>query len=103
MITLGPFIITSTHPDTPDEKFRHTGYSMEIVCDDTLFQLPIYRDSSHINGDHATFSDFYFPEPENGWPVEFTFRWFHDKPLSTDDLSPFHLCWSKSSINCGQE
>lgn len=80
MITLGPFIIASTHPDTPDGKFRHAGFSMEIVCDDILFQLPIYRDASHMNGDYATFSDLYFPEPENGWPVEFTYRWIHDKP-----------------------
>lgn len=80
MLTLGPFIIPSTHPDTPDGKFRHTGFSMEIVCDDIHFQLPIYKDASHMEGAYSTFSDFYFPEPENGWPVDFTFRWIHDKP-----------------------
>lgn len=82
MITLGPFIIKSNHRDTPDGRFRHTGFSMEIFCNDILFQLPIYKDASHMNGDHVTFADFYFPEPENGWPVDFTFRWIHDKPTS---------------------
>jgi hypothetical protein len=81
MITLGPFIIRSTHPDTPDGKFLHTGCSMEIFCDGILFQLPIYKDVAHMDGAYACFSDFYFPEPENGWPVDFTFRgWIHDKP-----------------------
>jgi len=80
MITLGPFIIPSTHSDTADGKFRHTGFSMELVCDGMLFQLPIYKDASHMNGDYATFDEFYCPEPETGWPVEFTFRWIHDKP-----------------------
>lgn len=80
MISLGPFLIPSSHPDTPDGKFRHTGFSMELVCDGILFQLPIYKDASHMDGQYATFDEFYFPEPENGWPVEFTFRWMHDKP-----------------------
>lgn len=79
MIPLGPFLIASSHPDTPDGKFRHTGFSMELVCDGLLFQLPIYKDVSHVDGAQATFSDFYFPEPENGWPVDFTFRGIHDK------------------------
>jgi hypothetical protein len=80
MVTLGPFLIKSTHPDTPDGKFRHTGFRMELVCDDLLFELPIFKDVAHVDGAQATFSDFYFPEPENGWPVEFIFRWIHDKP-----------------------
>lgn len=33
-----------------------------------------------MDGAYSTFSDFYFPEPEDGWPVEFTFHWIHDKP-----------------------
>lgn len=80
MITLGPYLIKSTHSDTPDGKFRHTGFSMELVCDDLLFELPIFKNVSHLDGAQATFSDFYFPEPEDGWPVEFIFRWIHDKP-----------------------
>ncbi len=80
MISLGPFLIPSSHPDTPDGKFRHAGFSMELVCNGILFQLPIYKDASHMGGQYATFDEFYFPEPENSWPVEFTFRWIHDKP-----------------------
>lgn len=78
MIPLGPFLIASTHPDTPDGKFRHTGFSMELVCEDVLFQLPIYKDASHMDGQFVTFDEFYFPEPENRWPVEF------------NDLPPSH-------------
>jgi hypothetical protein len=53
MISLGPFLIPSSHPDPPDGKFRHTGFSMELVCDGILFQLPIYKDVSHMNGQYA--------------------------------------------------
>lgn len=80
MITIGPFIIPSTHPDTPDGCFRHTGFSMELVCDGLLFELPIYKNASHLNGQFASFDDFYFPEPEDGWPVDFVFKGIHDKP-----------------------
>lgn len=80
MITIGPFVIPSAHPDTPDQCFRHTGFSMELVCDGLLFELPIYKDASHMDGQFVTFDEFYFPEPENGWPVEFMYKWIHDKP-----------------------
>jgi hypothetical protein len=80
MIPLGPFLITSTHPDTPDGYFLHTGFSMELVCDGMLFQLPIYKDASPVAVGRATFADFYFPEPEDGWPVEINLRGFHEKP-----------------------
>ena len=82
MIVLGPFLIPSKHPDFEAEGFTHTGYSMEMVFDDTHHLLPIYRDSSYLGCKLSPLDDFCFPEPNTGWPVEFSFRGFHDKPTA---------------------
>lgn len=85
-IILGPFITPCEAPDLSDEAFSHTGYGMELVVDGLHHMLPIYRDAAHQDGRYAAFGDFYFPEPEIGWPVEFIFRGFHEKLTSTGRL-----------------
>lgn len=79
MIVFGPFLTLSEHPDLIIDGFAHTGYSMELVADGEHHMLPIYRDVSHLNGQYASFDDFYFPEPRHGWPVDFRFRGIHEK------------------------
>lgn len=83
MITLGPFLTRSEHQDSHIDNFAHTGYSMELVFDDTHHLIPIYRDVSHLNGQYASFDDFYFPEPHHGWPVDFMYRFVHEKHAHT--------------------
>ena len=92
MIAFGPFLTRSENPDIHIEGFSHTGYSMELVVDGEHHLLPIYREASYMNGLYASFKDFYFPEPEIGWPVEFTYRGLHEKCTSSRKLvsiSPF--------------
>jgi len=79
MITIGPFLTRSEHPDHIVDGFAHTGYSMELVAVGEHYLLPIYRDVSHLNGQYASFDDFYFLEPNHGWPVDFKFRCVHEK------------------------
>jgi hypothetical protein len=52
---------------------------MELVAVGEHYLLPIYRDVSHLNGQYASFDDFYFLEPDHGWPVDFKFRCVHEK------------------------
>jgi hypothetical protein len=82
MIVFGPFLTRSEHPDYDAEGFMHTGYSMEMVVDDTHHLLPIYRDESYLGCKLSPLDDYCFPEPPMGWPVEFTFLGFHDKPMN---------------------
>lgn len=86
MIAFGPFLTRSEPPDFCGEKFAYTGYSMEMVVDSELYMLPIYRDVSHLNGQYASFDDFYFPEPRHGWPVDFKYRWVHERQTHSDLL-----------------
>lgn len=79
MIAFGPFLTRSEHPDLHIERFAHTGYSMELVVDGEHHLLPIYRDVSHLNGQYASFDDFYFPEPHHGWPVACNYRCVHER------------------------
>jgi hypothetical protein len=81
MIAFGPFLTKSEHPDFTGDGFAHTGYSMEMVVDGDHHILPIYQDATQLSGQFAPFNDFYFPEPQVGWPVEFTYRGFHEKPI----------------------
>lgn len=86
MITIGPFLTRSEHPNLCGDKFAHTGYSMEIVCDGELYTLPIYKDVSHMGGQYASFDDFYFPESQSGWPVDFRFRCVHERQTNSGQL-----------------
>jgi hypothetical protein len=79
MIVFGPFLTRSEHPDLITDGFAHTAYGMELVADGEHHLLRIYRDVSHLNGQYASFDDFYFPEPNHGWPVDFKFRCVHEK------------------------
>lgn len=79
MIVFGPFLTRSEHPDFLADELAHTGYSMELVAYDEHHMLPIYRNISHLNGQYASFDDFYFLEPHNGWPVDFRFQSVHEK------------------------
>ena len=93
MIVFGPFLTRSEpRPDYHEEGFTHTGYSLEMVVDDTHHLLPIYRDESHLGCKLSPLDDYCLHEPAMGWPVEFTFRGFHDKPISHGrmvSISPF--------------
>lgn len=83
MIAFGPFLTRSEQPDLQIERFTHTGYSMELVVDGEHHLTPIYRDVSHMNGQYSSFDDFYFPEPQHGWPVDFRFRGIHERHAHT--------------------
>jgi hypothetical protein len=83
MIAFGPFLTRSEHQDLTVDGFAHTGYSMELVVDGEHHMLPIYRDVSHLNGQYASFDDFYFAEPHHGWPVDFRFRGVHERHAHT--------------------
>lgn len=83
MIVFGPFLTRSEHPDLHFERFAHTGFSMELVADGEHHMIPIYRDVSHMDGEYASFDDFYFPEPQHGWPVDFTLRCVHERQTGT--------------------
>jgi hypothetical protein len=82
MIVFGPFLTRSEHLDLEPEGFMHTGYSIEMVVDNTHHLLPVYRDESHLGCKLSPLDDFCFPEPSTGWPVDFIFRGFHDKPTT---------------------
>ncbi len=79
MIVFGPFLTRSEDPQLALEKFAHTGFSIELVADGEHYMMPIYRDTSHMGGQYASFDEFYFPEPLNGWPVDFKFRCVHER------------------------
>ena len=82
MIVFGPFLTRSEHPGLIIDRFTHTGYSMEMVVDDSHYLLPIYRDESLLGCKLSPLDDYCFHEPPTGWPVEFMFRGFHVKPTT---------------------
>ena len=103
MITIGPFIIPSTHPDTPDGASAIPDSAWNLSATAYCSNSPSIKMHPTWTGSSSLLMNSIFRNPKMDGRSNSCTNGFTTNPPATGALSPSRPYWWKSSTSCDRE